>query len=186
MTNKTSKKSNVAAILPIKKEATDINASKEDSKTQKKAPTIPQELETVLGAINWLTIHSPQHRHLFISDLEWSIIPPVMLKQFKLFKDQDNKTVAFASWAKISQEVEERILKTGNTKLAPKDWNCGDIIHLIDVLTPFGGNRNIVTTLYETEFKDKQEVSIVRPKKDGKGLEKVSLKDLIEENKQKS
>tara|TARA_Y100000389_G_C17431482_1_gene502885 strand:+ start:349 stop:876 length:528 start_codon:yes stop_codon:yes gene_type:complete len=171
----------------IKKEATDVNASKENTQPQKQAPTIPQELETVLGAINWLTIHSPQHRHLFISDLDWAILPPVMLKQFKLFKDQDNKTIAFTSWAKISQDVEDRILKTGNTKLAPGDWNSGDKIHLIDALTPFGRNRNIITKLYETEFKDKnQEVSVVRPKKDGKGLEKVLLKDLIEEKSKNS
>ena len=167
----------------IKKETKGKKASNENNQTQKQAPTIPTELETILGAINWLTIHSTQHRHLFISDLEWAILPPVMLKQFKLFKDNDNKTVAFASWAKISQEVEDRILKTGNTKLAPADWNSGDKIHLVDVLTPFGGNRNIITKLYEIEFKDKKEVSIVRPKKDGKGLEKVSLKDLVEEKK---
>jgi cytolysin-activating lysine-acyltransferase len=157
---------------------------KENPQSQKQAPTIPQELETILGAINWLTIHSPQHRHLFISDLDWAILPPVMLKQFKLFKDQDNKTIAFTSWAKISQDVEDRILKTGNTKLAPADWNSGDKIHLIDALTPFGGNRNIITKLYETEFKNKNpEASIVRPTKDGKGLEKVLLRDLIEEKK---
>ncbi len=169
----------------IKKEAKETTIPKENPQTQQKQPpTIPQELETVLGAINWLTIHSPQHRHLFISDLEWSIIPPVMLKQFKLFKDQDNKTIAFTSWAKISQEVEDRILKTGNTKLAPKDWNSGDRIHLMDVLTPFGGNRHIIAKLYEAEFKDKsQEVSVIRPRKDGRGLEKISLEDLIEEKK---
>ena len=141
----------------------------------------PQELETVLGAINWLTINSPQHRHLFISDLEWAILPPVMLKQFSLFKDADEKTIGFTSWAKISQEVEDRILKTGNTKLAPRDWNSGEIIHLMDALTPFGGNRNIIKKLYETEFSGKQEVYVIRPKKDGKGLEKVSLKSLVEE-----
>lgn len=146
---------------------------------QRKAPTIPQELETVLGAINWLTIHSPAHRHLFISDLEWSIIPPVMLKQFKLFKDNEEKTIGYTSWARISKDVENRILASGNAKLAPGDWNSGDIIYLIDVLTPFGGNRGIITKLYETEFKDKKDVSIIRPKKDGKGLEKVALKDLI-------
>lgn len=169
----------------IKKEAVDVTASRKDQ-PQKQIPTIPHELETILGAINWLTIHSSSHRHLFISDLEWAILPPVMLKQFKLFKDQDNKTIAYASWAKISQDVEDRILKTGNTKLAPGDWNSGDIIHLIDVLTPFGGNRNIVTQLYETEFKDKQEVATVRPSSSGKGLEKILLKDLIAEKNTKS
>ena len=177
MTDKTLRKS--------KTESGDVKVAdlKNDSTSQKKVPTIPGELETILGAINWLTIHSPQHRHLFIGDLDWAILPPVMLKQFKLFKDQDNKTIAFTSWAKISQDVEDRILKTGNTKLAPGDWNSGDKIHLIDVLTPFGGNRNIITKLYETEFNNKEEVSVVRPASDGKGLEKALLKDLIKEKK---
>ncbi len=183
MTNKISEKSNLAEFPRTKKETADVVSSNsgKNSQSKKQIPTISQELETVLGAINWLTINSPQHRHLFISDLEWSIIPPVMLKQFKLFKDNDNRTVAYASWAKISQEVEDRIFKTGNVKLAPADWNSGNKIYLIDVITPFGGNMTIITKLYETEFKDKKEISIIRPKKDGKSLEKVSLKDLIEE-----
>ena len=153
--------------------------TKSNSAAGNKAPTIPQELETIFGAINWLTLNSMQHRHLFISDLEWSIVPPVMLKQFKLFKDKDNRTIGYVSWAKISKEVEDRIFRTGSTKLSPGDWNGGDKIYLIDVLTPFGGNRNVISQLYDTEFKDKHEVGVIMPKKSGKGLEKILLKDLL-------
>lgn len=156
------------------------NNANQESTNQIKAPTILRELEIVLGAINWLTIHSPSHRHLFISDLEWAIIPPVMLNQFKIFRDNEDRAIGYTSWARISEDVENRILSTGNAKLAPGDWNSGDIVFLIDVLTPFGGNFDIVKKLYDSEFKDKKEVSIVRPKLEGKGLEKVALKDLIE------
>ena len=161
-------------VIPDKQPKSSIN-----NKKPNQTPTIPKELETILGAINWLTLNSPSHRHLFISDMEWSIIPPVMLKQFRLFQDDNKRTIAYTSWAKISEEVEARILKTGNAKLSPKDWNSGNKTYLIDALTPFGGNKGIIQKLYDTKFKGQEEIKIFRPKKDGRGLESIDLQDLL-------
>ncbi|MEM8686297.1 MAG: toxin-activating lysine-acyltransferase, partial [Pseudomonadota bacterium] len=42
----------------------------------------------VLGEITWLLTQSPAHKGFFISDIEWMIMVPVMLQQFRLFYDQ--------------------------------------------------------------------------------------------------
>lgn len=42
-------------------------------------------MEQALGEIVWLMSQSPAHRQMFISDLEWLIMPPLLLGQFRLF-----------------------------------------------------------------------------------------------------
>lgn len=42
-------------------------------------------IAAVLGEIAWLMSQSPAHRQLFIADLEWLIMPPLLLGQFRLF-----------------------------------------------------------------------------------------------------
>ena len=42
---------------------------------------------STLGEIVWLMSQSPTHKHFAISDLEWMIMPPILLRQFKIFRD---------------------------------------------------------------------------------------------------
>ncbi|NQY74287.1 MAG: toxin-activating lysine-acyltransferase, partial [Candidatus Margulisbacteria bacterium] len=114
-------------------------------------------------------------------DFEWLIIPPIALKQFRLFRQKkQNAPIAFVSWASVSEEVEERLLK-GVVKLSPKDWNSGKNLWLIDVISPFASNKEILKQLAETEFKDK-EIKVLRPRKDKKGFEGKLLIDALEED----
>jgi len=39
----------------------------------------------ILGQITWLSTQSPRHKGLFIYDLEWLVMPAILLKQFKFF-----------------------------------------------------------------------------------------------------
>jgi len=65
-------------------------------------------------------MRSAPHRHLFVGDLEWLLLPPIALKQFRLWR-RDNMPVAFASWAMLSDEVEARLIESlGATVGAPE------------------------------------------------------------------
>src|SRR5262249_48726966 len=86
-------------------------------------PNQTKSLSTVLGEVVWLMSQSAVHRQLFISDLEWFAMTPVMLKQFRLFYAKD-RAVGAAFWAFVNDEVEER-LKSGTGKLRPQDWKSG-------------------------------------------------------------
>lgn len=100
---------------------------------------------------------SPRHRHLFIGDLEWALMPPIALKQFRIFA-QDSRPLAYASWAFVSDEVEARF-KTGVTKLKPNEWKSGDRCWLIDLVAPMAGAAAFIKLLQDSVLKD-QTVSL--------------------------
>lgn len=139
-------------------------------------------MESALGAVILLANRSQSHKHLFITDMEWLVIPPVMLKQFAVFRTQKNEPMAFISWASINEEVEKRLL-TGNVKLKPQEWKSGDKLYIIDVLSPFGGQYELLKQLKERQFKDK-DVYLIRPRSDNKGMERKLLRDVIKETEE--
>jgi len=103
------------------------------------------------SAIALMTVSAP-HRHLFISDLEWALLPPIALRQCRVFV-KDGRPVGFASWAFVSDEVDAR-LRTGQTKLKPAEWKSGDRCWLIDLIAPFGGAPEFVKTLTNGVLKE--------------------------------
>src|SRR6516225_1359244 len=83
------------------------------------APRNPAS-DAVLGQVVWLMMNMPQYRHVFLADLEWMVLPPILLKQYRLFRAGDH-VVAFAAWAYLSEEAEAR-LQGPNPRLAPAEW----------------------------------------------------------------
>jgi cytolysin-activating lysine-acyltransferase len=117
----------------------------------KRQPSGPSE---VLGDVTWLMSHSPTHKHLFLADLEWLVLPPIMNKQFRLF-NSGNRPFAYASWALLTEEAEKRLL-SGQPRLRPGDWRAGDRLWLIDLVAPFGGADGVLSHLKKNLFKDRK------------------------------
>ena len=97
---------------------------------------------------------SPLHKQFFISDLEWFVMTPILLKQFRLFYDKD-KPIGVAFWATVSAEVEER-LAVGTSRLRPQDWKSGDRLWVVEVIAPFGGAEEMVKDLKAKVFATKE------------------------------
>ncbi len=108
-------------------------------------------ISEVLGEIVWLMSQSALHKQFFISDLEWLVMTPVLLQQFRLFYDKD-KPIGMAFWATASAEVEER-LAAGTTRLRPQDWKSGERLWVVEVIAPFGGAEAMVKDLKAKVFK---------------------------------
>ncbi|MCP5083006.1 MAG: toxin-activating lysine-acyltransferase [Alphaproteobacteria bacterium] len=106
----------------------------------------------VLGEITWLMTQSPNHKGFFISDLEWMIMCPVILQQFRLFYDKD-KPIGVALYAHVDDEVEER-LKSGNARLRPQDWKSGTKLWIVEIIAPFGGHEAMMTDFKEQLFQN--------------------------------
>ncbi len=134
-------------------------------------------IEEALGAVTWLLMRSVAHKHLFAADFEWLIIPPLQLMQFRIFRD-DKRPLGYVSWALVDETVEARLMQ-GVTKLAPKDWNSGDRLWIVDVVAPFGGAAKLLEEVQTRVFKDK-EAKILRPRANGKGVEAKMLKEFLE------
>jgi cytolysin-activating lysine-acyltransferase len=107
--------------------------------------TAAQDPSAMLGAAVWLMLSSPGHKHLFVADFEWLVVPAILAKQFRLYR-RDNVPIGFVSWARVSEEVEMRIIN-GSVKLSPKEWTGGDRLWIIDVIAPFGGVEDIMADL---------------------------------------
>lgn len=99
-----------------------------------------------VGHAVWLMSRSPLHKHLMITDIEWLVTPPVMLGQFHLWERSGNPH-AFASWAYLNEEAQERIVTNGIRRLMPTDWKSGDQLWLIDFVCPFGGADALIEEL---------------------------------------
>lgn len=121
---------------------------------------------SILGHVAWLMMQAPNYRYTFVSDLERVILPPIVHKNFKLYR-KNRIPVGFVSWAYLTEEAEERLMQDAS-KLKPEDWATrGDRLWIIDQLTPFGGLGPITKDLRENVFKDEKEAKALRQDKDG-------------------
>ena len=109
---------------------------------------------TALGEIAWLLSQSPGHRHsLFVGDLEWLVMPPLTLAQYRLFYAND-RPVGVAFWAFVSEPVEQRL--AGGGRLGANEWRSGDRVWLVEIVAPFGGQDRMLADLQQTALADRK------------------------------
>lgn len=91
---------------------------------------------SALGEIAWLMTQSPTHKHFAIADLEWLVIPALLLKQCRIFYD-GQRPVACALWGFLSPETEQR-LSEGVMRIRPDEWKAENgKPWLVDAICPF-------------------------------------------------
>ena len=102
----------------------------------------------LLGPVTWLMMNQSHTRHVFLADLEWRVMPPLVLEQAKVFMNGVMPT-CFASWAFLSEEAVARYRQPPH-RLAPADWKSGDKVFLVDLVAPYGGAREALDDLKRT------------------------------------
>ncbi|MBA3772337.1 MAG: toxin-activating lysine-acyltransferase [Ramlibacter sp.] len=90
----------------------------------------------LLGPALWLYARDAQRRFTFIADIDWRLMPPLVLDQCRLFSKADMPW-GFVTWAFVSDAVDQR-LRSAVPVIAPHEWKSGDHPWLIDVVAPFG------------------------------------------------
>lgn len=123
--------------------------------TQEKGrPQGGDTMGSVFGEIVALLVASPKHRNLFLSDLEWALMPAITLGQFRVFrKGEGGPPVGVALWGKLDEESEARLTQSG--KLRPTDWGAGDRLWLVELVSPLGGAEKMLASLKRTVFAGK-------------------------------
>ncbi len=117
------------------------------------SPDGARTVSSVLGEITWLLTQSPLHKgNFFIGDLEWMVMPAILLEQFRIFyHDSDGRPVGVALWARVNEEVEQR-LEAGGARMAPNDWRSGDQLWVVELIAPFGGQDEMLKDLQANVF----------------------------------
>ena len=101
----------------------------------------------------WLLTQSPEYKYMFLADLDWAIIPPYLLNQYRIFY-KDEKPMASVCWATVNDEVLARLKKLG-TRIRPREWNCGEHVVVMGVVAPFGGGEQVLEEVKRTLFAGK-------------------------------
>lgn len=83
-------------------------------------PAQGKTIANMLGEMVWLLTTSQTHKHFSLSDLEWMIMPPLMLEQYRIYYD-GQRPIALALWAYLSDDAEKK-LESGGTRLRPDEW----------------------------------------------------------------
>ena len=128
-----------------------------------------KSIGSMMGEIVWLMTQSPVHKHLSLADLEWALMPAIILGQYKIYRE-GKKPMAAALWGYLDEKAEERLKAAG--RLAPQDWGNnaqlseedglvrqdGGTLWLIELITPFHNDTNkhreqIVLDLTKTALK---------------------------------
>ena len=160
---------------------TDQNKATSKELSNQEAPAYIA-IESAIGASLILASKSPNHKHIFLSELETTLFPSIVSKQFIIMRNKNHEPIAFVNWALVNEDVEKRMLG-GVVKLRPNDWSCGNKIYIIDIISPFVANDVIIKQLSNEFFKDK-EAKIIISKKDSKELQSKTIHDLFEQKAQ--
>jgi cytolysin-activating lysine-acyltransferase len=95
----------------------------------------------VLGEITWLMTQSPRHKAIPLGDLEWLVMPAILLRQFRIFYKGD-QPVGVALWALADELVAKRI-DAGDRRLAAVEWKSGPHLRIVELVAPFGGEAEM-------------------------------------------
>jgi cytolysin-activating lysine-acyltransferase len=95
----------------------------------------------VLGEIAWLMTQSPRHKAIALGDLEWLLMPAILLRQFRIFYHGE-QPVGVALWA-LADDLVARRIDAGDNRLAAVEWKSGSNLRIIDVVAPFGGEAEM-------------------------------------------
>lgn len=102
-----------------------------------------QQLDKLFLDAVKLAMRASKYRTLFISDLAWRILPPLMLGQYQFILDETGKTAALVTWAKLNAQTAARLDNPLTFRLQDREWTSGDLIRIIDVISPLGHEEQL-------------------------------------------
>jgi cytolysin-activating lysine-acyltransferase len=101
----------------------------------------------ILGPALWLFGRDALRKFTFVGDVDWLLLPPVVLDQCRLYT-KNGIPSAFFTWALVNDAIDAR-LRSGVNRLAPHEWKSGPHVWFIDMVSPFGSADETVTDLLQ-------------------------------------
>lgn len=116
-------------------------ANQSDAAAAAQVAPPPKTVSQVLGEITWLMTQSPRHKAIPLGDLEWLVMPAILLQQFRIFY-KGEQPVGVAFWA-LADEIVAKRIDAGDVRLTPAEWKSGASRKIVDVVAPFGGEAEM-------------------------------------------
>jgi cytolysin-activating lysine-acyltransferase len=117
------------------------NGNAAASHPQGQAEPAPKTVSQVLGEIIWLMTQSPRHKSIALGELEWLVMPAILLRQFRIFY-KGEQPAGVALWALADDLVAKRI-DAGDRRLSAVEWKSGPHMRIVDIVAPFGAEAEM-------------------------------------------
>ena len=108
----------------------------------------PKTVAQVMGEITWLMTQSPRHKAIPLGDLEWLVMPAILLRQFRIFY-KGEQPVGVALWALADDLVAKRI-DAGDRRLTAVEWKSGTALRIVEIVAPFGAEAEMRAQILPT------------------------------------
>jgi cytolysin-activating lysine-acyltransferase len=95
-----------------------------------------------LGKLSYLAGFCPLHRRFPGHALSALFFPAINNNAVRFFEDDNGATAAALIWARLSDEVSERML-FGKVPPSSQEWAAGDNLWFIDLIAPFGHGAQV-------------------------------------------
>lgn len=89
-----------------------------------------------------------------LGDIYMELWPPIVLGQISFLYDSLGRAVAFATWAFLTEEVEQLFLGTHDYRLDISEWNEGDRLWIMNFFSPYGNARDLCKKLLHIHHKN--------------------------------
>lgn len=158
----------------------------------------PVTVSHIFGEIVWLLGQSARHSDITARDMSWLIMPPILHRQFHIFREGE-RPIGAAIWAMLDEAGEHKVmqgLQASGKTLEYAEWNAGDRLWLIELISPFATAENrhaelMMADLVTGPFSDKDFNMLTRHHKGGemkvvsvpartKNLLKQRIKEIME------
>ena len=119
---------------------------------------LTREMFSSFGQITTVLMRSAEHRHAFLAELEWLVVPAILSSQYSISSAVQNNTglaapQAVVMWAHVSDLVDKRLAAGGGKpRLRPHEWTSGQIPWLIDVVGDTKSASSLLKTIVEKRF----------------------------------
>lgn len=96
------------------------------------------ELHALCGEATLLAARTPRYRAFPIGYVETRFMVPLMLDQFRVYRGEGGRTLAFITWAFLSDALDAAMM-AGEPRIKPEDWCSGPHLWFMDALSPYPG-----------------------------------------------
>jgi cytolysin-activating lysine-acyltransferase len=86
------------------------------------------------GEIVWLATRSSAYKHYSLADLEWLVMPALLLRQFRLIH-AGQQPASCVLWARLNQDAAS-VMANRHAHLRPDQWRCGEQAWILNAILP--------------------------------------------------
>lgn len=92
------------------------------------------------------------------------VLPAINQRRIIFYFDEFNNIVGSVIWAKLADDVRDRVVTYGRFSLHDSEWMEGEDLWVVEVSAPYGHLKYMLQDLRDNKFRDHSAISYMRKK----------------------